>query len=175
MKDNIFLAFSNKKLIVNIAKMLISDGYKITSVAKNVSEINNFYHYYRGGIIIMGCTFDSVHINNLINDIPESFTVILIGNKEQLDICYDDRIFKLAVPLHKVDLICAVEMFTTIESPYKPSANKNSEDEKIIERAKHTLIDTYSMTEEQAHRYIQKKSMDTGKKLVEIARIILEV
>lgn len=175
MKDNIFLAFSSKKLTVNIAKMLISDGYKITSVAKNFSEVNNFFHYYRGGIIIMGCTFDGVHINNMIDDIPEGFTVILIGNKNQLDNCYDDRVFKLAVPLHKIDLTCAVEMFTTIESSYRPASSKNSEDEKLISRAKHTLIDTYSMTEEQAHRYIQKKSMDTGRKLVDIAKIILEV
>lgn len=31
------------------------------------------------------------------------------------------------------------------------------------------------MTESQAHRYMQKKSMDTGRKLVDVARIILDV
>ncbi len=175
MRDNIFLAFSGKKLAASIAKMLIYEGYKITSAAKNISDINSFFHYYRDGIIIMGCTFDGVHINNIIHDIPDGFTVILIGSKEQLVTCDGDNVFKLAVPLHKIDLICAVEMFSTIDSAYNPGSSKSSEDEKLILRAKHTLIDTYSMTEEQAHRYMQKKSMDTGRKLVDIARIILEI
>lgn len=34
-------------------------------------------------------------------------------------------------------------------------------------------MDRHSMTEEQAHRFLQKKSMDNGAKLVEIARMIL--
>ena len=30
-------------------------------------------------------------------------------------------------------------------------------------------------TEAQAHRFLQKKSMDTGKRLIEIAAIVLEM
>lgn len=175
MKDGIFLALSNKKVAVSIAKMLISEGIGITSLVKNISEMTNMFSYYRGGIIITSCMFDGLNISNLLNDVPDTYTVILIGNKDQLDNCECDDVFKLAVPLHKNDLICAVDMMTTFSSSYNPSKTKTNEEEKIITRAKHVLIDTYSMTEEQAHRYIQKKSMDTGKKLVDIAKIILEI
>ena len=37
----------------------------------------------------------------------------------------------------------------------------------------HQAMEQGSMTEEQAHRFLQKKSMDNGAKLVEIARMIL--
>lgn len=175
MKDNIFLAFSSKKLTLSIGRMLISDGFKITSIAKNVVDFKNIFQYYHSGIIIMGYRFDGVHIDDLLEDMPKDFTVIFIGDKLQLDSCENENVFKLSVPLHKTDLICAVEMFTTIESTYKPIDEKNVEEHRIINRAKRILIDAYSMTEDQAHRYIQKKSMDTGKKLVDIARIILEI
>ena len=42
-----------------------------------------------------------------------------------------------------------------------------------VKLAKELLINRHNMTEEQAHRYIQKKSMDTGKRNVEVAKIIL--
>jgi response regulator NasT len=55
----------------------------------------------------------------------------------------------------------------------RTGVSRNREDEHIVADAKRLLINRYSMTEEQAHRYIQKKSMDTGRKLVDIAKIVL--
>jgi response regulator NasT len=34
-------------------------------------------------------------------------------------------------------------------------------------------MDRYDMTEEQAHRFLQKKSMDNGAKLTDTARMVL--
>ena len=176
MKNNIFIAFKSKKTTVSIAKMLVSEGMGITSIIRRVSDLSSALSYYKGGIIITSCVFDGVHIDELLTDIPDGYTVIAVGSKEQIDNCEADHLFKLAVPLHKNDLICAIEMMSTLESAYHPvNRGKSNADERLIDRAKHYLIDTYSMTEEQAHRYIQKKSMDTGRKLEDIARIILEI
>jgi len=48
------------------------------------------------------------------------------------------------------------------------------EERKVIDRAKGRLIDQLHMNESQAHYHIQKKSMDTGRRIVDIAREILE-
>ena len=45
----------------------------------------------------------------------------------------------------------------------------------IIKRAKQLLMERNYFTEAQAHRFLQKKSMDTGKRLIEIAAIVLEM
>lgn len=175
MKDRIFIAISNKKTAVSVARMLLSDGIRVESAIKNIAELNKIFNYYRGGIIITNYIFDGININKIIDDVPEDFTIVLIGSKEHLDNCYDDKVFKLAIPLHKNDLVCAIEMLTVINSQYKPRETKTIEEQRTIEKAKHYLIDSYSMTEEHAHRYLQKKSMDTGKKVVDIAKIILEM
>lgn len=43
----------------------------------------------------------------------------------------------------------------------------------IIDRAKSLLIERNHMTESEAHRYMQKCSMDSGTNLVETAQMVL--
>ena len=46
-------------------------------------------------------------------------------------------------------------------------------EEKIINKAKALLMERNQMTENDAHKYIQKLSMDSGNNLVETAEMIL--
>ena len=48
------------------------------------------------------------------------------------------------------------------------------EERKVIDRAKGRLMDALHYTEAQAHHHIQKKSMDSGRRIVDVAREILE-
>ena len=48
------------------------------------------------------------------------------------------------------------------------------EERKVIDRAKGKLMDLLHLSESEAHYRIQKKSMDTGRRIVDIAREILE-
>ena len=47
------------------------------------------------------------------------------------------------------------------------------EERKIIDRAKGRLMDKLHITEEEAHYHIQKKSMDSGRRIVEVAQEII--
>jgi len=48
------------------------------------------------------------------------------------------------------------------------------EERKIIDRAKGRLMDEMHMSEKNAHHYIQKKSMDQGKRIADVARELLD-
>lgn len=48
--------------------------------------------------------------------------------------------------------------------------HRSAEDQKIIEQAKYLLMNRKQMTEAEAHRYLQKKSMESGVRLVDLAR-----
>ena len=50
---------------------------------------------------------------------------------------------------------------------------RTAEEEKIINKAKALLMERNQMTENDAHKYIQKLSMDSGNNLVETAEMIL--
>lgn len=52
--------------------------------------------------------------------------------------------------------------------------SRTLEERKVIERAKGKLMDTLGIKESEAHYRIQKKSMDTGRRIVDIAQEILD-
>lgn len=52
---------------------------------------------------------------------------------------------------------------------------RSEEDQKVIRKAKELLMDRNGFSEEEAHRYIQKRSMDNGTELVEVSQMILSL
>ncbi len=172
---NILAAFSNERVLGVVEKALASENIRLAYSCKSVSELKKSINYCQGGIIICGYKLKDGAIVQFIDDIPEDFSVILIGNKSQADMCESERVFKLIVPLKKDDLICSVYMLLSMgEGGYtRKTSFRTSEEEKIIRKAKEILIDRYNLTEEQAHKYLQKKSMDTGRKIIDVAKLIL--
>ena len=53
------------------------------------------------------------------------------------------------------------------------SARTSSNSSRDIQSAKQVLIAQRHMTEPEAHRYLQKMSMDAGRSLAETARMVL--
>ena len=51
--------------------------------------------------------------------------------------------------------------------------NRRPEEEMLIREAKKLLMERNRMTEEEAHRYLQKCSMESGVNLVETAQMVL--
>ena len=50
---------------------------------------------------------------------------------------------------------------------------RNAEETALIKEAKELLMNRNNMTEEEAHRYIQKCSMDSSTNMVETAQMVL--
>lgn len=66
---------------------------------------------------------------------------------------------------------CRVRMQLLRQKAQKLS--RTLEDRKIIDRAKGRLMDTLHITEAEAHYHIQKKSMDSGRRIADVAQDIL--
>lgn len=90
----------------------------------------------------------------------------------------------LPLPTTPTDLVESVEMlFETMPArlsqeartlPPKPKTDEQRElERKVVTEAKEVLMRRNQMTEEQAHRFIQKRSMDSGARMAQIASHIL--
>ena len=77
-------------------------------------------------------------------------------------------VFFLAVRL----LLASKRRVQKLEDENRKLLNK-IEELKMVDRAKCTLIQTLKMTEQQAHRYIEKQSMDLRQPRISIAENIL--
>jgi len=110
--------------------------------------------------------------------------VILIVKSEHFDemsaVCEDDGIMVLAKPINRTVFWSALKMAKAAQSRLKKMQVENSklkqkiEDIHIVDRAKCILISYLNMSEQEAHRYIEKQAMDmrTTKRLV--AEVILK-
>ena len=91
-----------------------------------------------------------------------------------------DGVIGLSMPVKAYDLINMLEtMIHTIEQRRKKrksdQKNRNSQQKALITKAKELLMSRNGMSEEEAHRYLQKSSMDSGTNMVETAEMILSV
>ena len=84
----------------------------------------------------------------------------------------------LTLPLQVNDLIDTVNMLCDAIAVRRRArrqrpAERNSRDLELISAAKKLLMNRNNMTEEEAHKYIQRNSMDSGIGLVEMAQMVL--
>ena len=86
----------------------------------------------------------------------------------------------MSMPLKVHELIQTIDMMEYTISRRKKRKRampkERSEEEKsIILEAKSVLMSRNNLTEEEAHRYLQKRSMNNGTDLVETAQMILSL
>ena len=92
----------------------------------------------------------------------------------------DSGVVSLAQPLKVHELISTMEMVVShaerIRRKRRTQPRRRTGEEKaLIDRAKAVLMERNNMTEAEAHRYLQKTSMDNGTGFTETAQMILSM
>ena len=96
--------------------------------------------------------------------------VILLVKSEHFDavsaVCEDDGVLTISKPVHSAVFWSALKLAGSAQRRLKCMKDENSrlkqkiEDIRIISRAKCLLISYINMSEQEAHRYIEKQAMD---------------
>lgn len=174
--ERIIVAFDNENNRKRISDMLESNGIAIRCTCRSGAEAIRAVKKMGGGIIICGYKLPEMTVSDLAYDLSDQAMILAIASPQQLQLCQNDNIFKLPTPFSKGDLVSSVRMLLQIEQKhYKAAPPRRTEKETSeINRAKELLMSRNGMTEEEAHRFIQRRSMDTGAKAVDTARLIIE-
>ena len=104
--------------------------------------------------------------------------MLLMASQHILAGCMDNDIVCLAMPFKVLDLVSTVNMMMqTVQERHRRKREtpreRSGEEVRLIQEAKYLLMERNHMTEEEAYRYIQKCSMDSGTKMTETARMVL--
>ena len=111
---------------------------------------------------------------------PLGFEMLLMASDHLLADCRGNDIMCLSMPLKLHDLLNTVELMTN-SIAYKRRKRKaqprsrKPEEVALINEAKALLMSRNNITEDEAHRYIQKCSMDSSTNLVETAQMVLSI
>lgn len=178
--NNIIVAFPKEDVARNIKKILAQSGYSVVSVcttgAQALTSVNNL----ETGIIVCGYRFVDMMYTEVYEYLPKGFQMLLIASPTNVIDNNVENLISLSLPLKVHELMQTVEMMDGYITRYKKRQKKKpkirSEAElEIIDRAKRRLMERNGLSEEEAHRYIQKRSMEDGTGLVEISEMILSL
>lgn len=146
-------------------------------VCETGSEVLRIANERDFGVVVCSKSLRDIGYFELANMLPRDFKMIVMTKDMSLDVTGDDMV-KLLLPLHSRDLLDTIDMLTYeyVRRPRKKKptyVKRNEEENKIVDQAKHVLMERNGMSEPEAFRYIQKNSMDYSRKLVESAQMIL--
>lgn len=173
--ERIVLAFSKPETAEKIRIMLDGSGYEIAAVCRSKAELMRSLTDMDEALVIMGYKLPDGVADDVYEDLEDRHKLMSIVRAERKNEIRNQDIFVMSLPINRQILINAVETFIGIIERRKHRRKNSAEEEKIIEEAKAYLMEFHSMTESQAHRFIQKRSMDTGAKFIDTARAILKI
>ena len=128
-------------------------------------------------------SMDGIEVVKQVNSVKRIPFIIVTGYRDEALIQRADKagVFGyLQKPVDKYDLISCINIAFTRFQEYKAAKIEAVEakialrDRKIVEQAKGILMDKFNMGEKEAMVFLQKKSRDKNRKLVEIAKDIIK-
>ena len=175
---NIIVAFPKIEDAKGIRGILAKNGFSVSMVCTSGAQVLSQIDEWNDGIVICSYKLADMIYSELHASLPERFDMLLMASRRVMQECLDNDIVCLSMPLKVYDLVNTVSMMeqAVLRRRRKAKQQPKVRDEKemaAIKEAKELLMARNNMTEEEAHRYIQKCSMDSGTNMVETAQMIL--
>jgi len=177
---NIVVAFSKPEDAKSIKNILMRNGFQVVAVCTSGAQALSCLEDLNGGIVVSGYRFEDMMFQELKECMPKGFEMLLVASRShagELDL--KDLVY-LPMPLKVHDLVTTLEMMCQAQSQKKKRmrqkpTERNKEEQQLIVQAKALLMERNHMTESEAHRYIQKCSMDSGTNMVETAQMVISL
>ncbi len=175
----IIVVFPKLQDAKNLKHVLSRSGFDDVLACNNAYQVISAANDSAGGVVVCGYKLADMHYSELFGYLPREFSMLLVASPAKLQDCYSQEIVCLAMPIRAQEFVSTVQMMTMdvareLKRRMKSKPKRRSErEQKIIDSAKALLMERNQMQEEEAHKYIQKRSMDSGNNLVETAEMIL--
>ena len=160
-----------------IRTILERHGFSVASVCSAASNALASASELESGVLICGYRLPDMNYLDLSECLPGGFEMLLLASERV--ICeVPDSILSLQMPLKTSDLINTVHMILSKQERRRKKEKKKPKhrswkEQNYISNGKMILMQRNHLSEEEAYRYIQKSSMDSGTNMVETAQMIL--
>lgn len=173
--ETVIVAFEHDRTAQRVKEILEADGAVACLVCRTADQVRRASHKFLVPVVVCGYKLGDQAAQLLFDDLPDC-AMLVLARQDLLELMDQDDIFRLPTPVSKAELLASVRMLLQVGRRLERAARpqRSQEELALIDRAKALLMDRNGMTEEQAHRYLQKKSMDSGAKLIQTAQQVLD-
>ena len=151
----IIVAFPKAENGKNIKNVLVRNGYQVVCVCTNGAQVIQEANGLQDGIVVCTYKLSDMIYQELVECLPPGFETIVISTKDQW-----------------VEMV-AYNLERKRRKRRQAPRKRTQEEQELVDRAKAILMERNQMTEDEAHRYLQKTSMDNGTSFTETAQMIL--
>ena len=175
---NIIVLFPKIEDAKNIRNLLVRHGFQVPAVCTTGAQALASANGLGDGIVVCGYKYPDMIYSELQSCLPSHFEMLLVASQRVCSECSGTGVVCVTMPLKVHDLLNTLEMMAAgIERKRKKRRQipreRSTEDKQVIQDAKALLMERNGMTEEEAHRFLQKQSMDHGAKLTDTAKMVL--
>ena len=178
--ERVIVAFEKEKNALYIRDMIEGVGLADVQLCRSGMEVRRLAGRESVQAVICGYKLADMVYSQLRECLPEGFEMLLMASDRLLKECGGEGIVCLSMPLKVNDLISTVGMMEEGIVRRRRKARlapkvRSAEEEALLKEAKGILMARNHLTEGEAHRYLQKCSMDSGTNLVETAAMVLSM
>lgn len=173
---NVIVAFPKIEDAKNIKSVLTRNGINVIAASTTGAYVINVADEVDSGIVVCGYKLADMQYSELAYCLPKGFRMLLVASERHWQENPMDDVVFLPMPLKVHALIETVQMMietSRMQRKERKPAKRSEEEKNIILNAKRMLMEKNSMSEDEAHRYIQKCSMDSGNSLIETAQMVM--
>lgn len=163
-----------------IKTLLNKRGFMVNAVCTAGSQAVSAVDQMGEGIVICGYKFSDMTYRELQEYLPAGVDMLLMASPNKLSGVTGKGIVCLEMPIKVQDLVDTLHMMEMNIARAKrikkqKPKKRNSGEQLYIDKAKKLLMERNHLSEEEAHHYIQKTSMDSQTNMVETAQMILDM
>lgn len=182
MGERIMIASQSEKLVSSIRSQVTSSGYEVVGMASNGYDLIRRCKALAPAVVIVDEELPGMSVISLVEIlIQQRQAVLLVGMSYQKFYYRQDPYFEFCEkPVQPVVLLTMLRVLVKYGQTVRQLESKVNhleklqKEEKTIRLAKRALQQNERMSEDEAHRYIQKRSMELRISKLEVAEIILK-
>lgn len=175
---NVIVLFPKIEDAKNIRNLLVRNGFQVPAVCTTGAQALGYANSLNDGIVVCGYKYQDMMYSELHEYLPSHFEMLLVVSQQMWGECTGNDIMCVSMPIKAHDLINTMQLMDANIARRKKKQRlkpkeRSDEEMQTLSEAKGVLMERNNMTEEEAHRYIQKCSMDSGTNLIETAQMVL--
>ena len=179
-KGRLIIAVGNIETAKKLKTLLTQEGYDIIALCTSGNELIRLVIQYTPDLVLVGYKFKDMSLLDVYENLVDYTSFLALVNEPYRSYIEEDTdIYCMGTKISNVLLTNAIDLIFQSKRRIKKLKEKveklehTLEDRKLIEKAKGQLMSTSGLTENEAFRYMQKISMDSGRKMKDIASLIL--
>ena len=166
------VAFHDTDTAARIASLLRESGYDVIRTCSSADEVRRTFRLIQDGILIAGVKLKNRSLDEVAVDLNEHVEILCLCRPDQFSQIISEKIFRQAMPVSKSVLIAWADMLEQLH--YQRMPRRPQSDRKMISKAKELIMEQKQMDETEAHRYLQRLSMNLGLPMAKVAEKMIK-